>query len=133
MTAIGSSLVADVSLTTDKPRVPAWVRQARELLHDRCRERLYLADVARVVGVHRVHLAQSFRRAFGETIGDFTRQRRVWLAAECLSETDQSLAEIALMCGFYDQSHFNRVFKRYARMTPGEYRARFGQISVGSR
>lgn len=131
MTTSDLSLVADPSAATRR-RIPQWLRQARELLHDRCNERLQLADVAGVFDVHRVHLAQAFRRAFGETIGDFTRQRRVWLAAEYLSGSHQTLAEIALACGFYDQSHFNRTFKRYTTMTPGEYRARYALSSRSS-
>jgi AraC family transcriptional regulator len=125
MTVLDASRAgAPAEITTRRRRIPEWVRQARDMLHDRCHERLHLVDIAQVFQVHPVHLAQSFRRAFGETIGDYTRQRRVWLAAEYLSATQQTLAEIALTCGFYDQSHFSRTFKRYTTMTPGEYRAR---------
>jgi AraC family transcriptional regulator len=113
--------------TQREPRnTPGWLRRARDLVRERCSERVHLADIAQVVDVHPVHLAQAFKRRFGETIGDYTRQLRVRRAAESLSASDQSIAEIALACGFYDQSHFTRTFKLHTTMTPGQYRARHG-------
>jgi AraC family transcriptional regulator len=103
--------------------VPQWLREARNLLRERCSERVYLAEIARVVDVHPVHLAQTFKRKFGETIGDYTRRLRVRRAAECLTTSDQSIVEIAHACGFYDQSHLTRTFKLHTAMTPAQYRA----------
>ncbi|PYS50989.1 MAG: hypothetical protein DMF68_05700 [Acidobacteria bacterium] len=38
---------------------------------------------------------------------------------------DTSLAEVALSCGFHDQSHFTKTFKRVMNITPAQYRTRF--------
>jgi AraC-like DNA-binding protein len=43
-------------------------------------------------------------------------------AARRLADTDQPLAEIALACGFCDQSHLTRTFRRRTGLTPGAWR-----------
>jgi AraC-like DNA-binding protein len=48
--------------------------------------------------------------------------RRVELAKDLLRDRESSLSEIALRCGFADQSHFTRVFTRRAGVSPGSWR-----------
>src|SRR4051794_19634620 len=51
------------------PAEPRWLRQARELLHDRRGDPLTLSAVASAVGIHPSHLARTFRKRYGCTIG----------------------------------------------------------------
>ena len=102
-----------------------WLEQSRELLHERFAETLSLADVAREVRVHPVHLARAFRRHYHRTVGEYVRHLRVEFARRELSATGMPLSEIALRAGFSSQSHFSTVFKRHTGMTPVEYRAAF--------
>jgi AraC family transcriptional regulator len=107
--------------TGKKP--PPWLLQATDLLHDRLAEPLTLADIARAVGVHPVHVARVFRRHHRCTVGEYVRGLRVDLACRELAHSNASLSEIALAAGFPDQSHFSRVFKRVTGLTPGTFRA----------
>jgi len=101
---------------------PAWVGQARELLHARFAEPLAIAGIAALLGVEPERLARSFRRHVGVPIGAYVRRLRLeWSAIE-LASTDRSLAEIASQAGFADQSHFTRLFRRHAGVTPGAWR-----------
>lgn len=100
---------------------PAWLVQAREIVHERFLEGLRVCDVASEVGVHPVHLARVFRRHYGSPIGSYLRVLRLdWAAERILG--DESLATIALKAGFADQSHFTNAFRRHMGVTPGEYR-----------
>jgi AraC-like DNA-binding protein len=99
----------------------SWVYAARDLLRDRFRETLTLADIAEAVGAQPVQLARQFRRTFGCTIGEYVRRRRVDFACRAL-RTAEPLSLVGLDAGFADQSHFSRVFKRVTGRTPGEYR-----------
>jgi AraC-like DNA-binding protein len=65
---------------------------------------------------------RQFRAAFHLTPQRFLRKLRLRLASRALIYTDESLADIALQCGFADQSHFSREFRRQFARTPGEYR-----------
>jgi AraC family transcriptional regulator len=107
-------------------RTPLWLQRVREFLHADCQQRLTLEQLAGIADVHPVHLAQTFRMVYACTIGEYVRNLRVRRAAEELTRTDRPLAEIAIDCGFYDQSHFNRVFKKHMKVTPARYRKRRG-------
>ena len=105
---------------------PAWLRQAHALIRDSFRDALTLSAVARAVGVHPSHLARAYRAHHGCSVGDQVRRLRVEQAALELAATGAPPAEIALRAGFFDQSHFSRVFRRQTGLTPAEYRAASG-------
>ncbi len=102
-----------------------WLLQARDLLHDRFSEDLSLSEVAAAVGVHPVHLARVFRKEYGCTLGDYIRKLRVEFACRKLANSETPLAQIALLSGYSDQSHFSNAFRRQMGMTPGEFRRTF--------
>jgi AraC family transcriptional regulator len=100
-----------------------WLKRAKDLLHARFGDSMSLSEIAAEVGVHPVYLAREFRRCFRCTIGDYVRQLRIEHACRALNDTDAPLKEVALDAGFFDQSHFCRVFRKYTGMTPNEYRS----------
>jgi AraC family transcriptional regulator len=101
-----------------------WLRRARDLVIERHRENFSIAALAQEVGVHPVHLAQSFRRVYGTAVVEFARSLRVRTAATALASSDRPIASIAVACGFYDQAHLTRTFKRLNACTPAEFRRR---------
>jgi AraC family transcriptional regulator len=103
-------------------REPAWLRQAREALHERCCEHVRVADIAAAVGVHPVHLTRTFHARYGTSVGAYLRALRLDQAAVRLAGTGDAIAEIAEQTGFYDQSHFTRLFKQRFGLTPAAYR-----------
>ena len=105
---------------------PPWLRQAHELVKSRFLEPLALGEIAGAVGVHPVTLAREFRRHYGCTVGDLVRRERIGFACRQLLKPEESLGNIAISAGFYDQSHFAKAFKRLIGMTPARYRASFG-------
>lgn len=66
-----------------------------------------------------------FLATFHLTPQRFLRKLRLRLASRALVYTDASLSEIALSCGFADQSHFSREFRRQFGRTPREYREHY--------
>jgi AraC family transcriptional regulator len=109
----------------EEPAPPAWLRRARELLDDCPTQPHGLAAVAAAAGVHRGHLARTFRSHYRCTLGEYLRRLRVEQACRLL-RGKTPLAEIALATGFADQSHFSAVFKRHTGMTPAAYRKILG-------
>jgi AraC family transcriptional regulator len=104
--------------------LPDSARQCRDLLCARFQERLSITEIAKCIGVHPVHLCRAFHGCYGRTIGEFVRELRMRWASEQLALAKPSLATIAVEAGFCDQSHFNRTFKRFTGMAPGQYRSR---------
>lgn len=114
---------ASRSLVKMPVRPPAWLLQARDLLHGRFNDPLNLVEIAHLVGVHPTHLARSFKKHYRTTVGEYLRRLRLDWATRRLSETEDSITEIALAAGFYDQSHFSHLFKQHTGLTPAEFRA----------
>jgi AraC family transcriptional regulator len=102
-----------------------WLKQAKEILHERFSESLCISDIATAVGVHPAHLSRTFRRTFGCTIGEYQRRLRVEYACRQLAGSNVPLVEIAHAAGFYDQGHFSRTFKRLKHLSPARYRAAY--------
>jgi AraC family transcriptional regulator len=114
------------SRTPARPHQPnRWLRQVADLIHQSFREPVSLSNLASVAGVHPVHLAREFRRAFGRSVGEYVRALRIEFACRQLAETDRSLAEIALEAGYADQSHFGRAIMQATGLSPSAYRRRF--------
>ena len=103
-------------------REPRWLGQAIEYLRAHRLERIRLSDVARDVGVHPSRLAHEFRARVGTSPGEYVRRLRLEWAAQRLADDDTPIAEVALRAGFYDQSHFSRLFRRHFGITPAAWR-----------
>jgi AraC family transcriptional regulator len=72
--------------------------------------------------VHPVHLARAFRRTERLTPGEYLQRLRVRAACRKLREAEYPLAAIAMECGFADQSHLTRIFRKFTKTTPEQFR-----------
>lgn len=81
-----------------------------------------LKELASLCGLSVSH----FVRAFGLSTGDpphrWMLRHRVERSKSLLRHTEATLAEVAVSCGFADQSHFTRVFKSFVGVTPAAWR-----------
>lgn len=83
-----------------------------------------MKQLAELAGVHPVHLARAFRRAFGCSVGEYVRRRQVGTAMTMLVTGKLSLSTVAFEAGFTDQSHMTRLIRAHTGLTPGEWRRR---------
>jgi AraC-like DNA-binding protein len=89
--------------------------------------RLTLDVVARKAGVSIFHACRVFKQMKGLSIHRYHQEIRLHHALAWLLDTDRSIAEIAVECGFANQGHFTNVFRRRFRTTPGCVRATGGR------
>ena len=101
---------------------PRWLQHVRDALEGAFTESHSLTALAEAAGVHPVHLATTFRRVYGVTIGEYLRRRRVAAARQLLVESDRTIGAIGLDLGFANPAHFSRIFARHTGMSPREYR-----------
>lgn len=120
MEMLGETLRSNTAQTF--PPSPRWLQQVKELLQARFTENLTLADLAQNVGIHPVHLAQTFRKTYQCTVGEYMRKLRIEYACHELVASPKPIVDIALAAGFCDQSHFTRTFKRAVGIAPSQYR-----------
>lgn len=102
--------------------LPSWLRSAKDLLRDQCNQPLLISGLAQQLGVHPVHLARTFRKAFRCTPGEYLARCRLRKAMALLRDSSLPLAEIALATGFFDQSHFSRTFRQHFGVAPHAFR-----------
>ena len=101
---------------------PPPVERARRLIEARFLESLSLAEIASHANLSPAMLAQAFRRRYHRSPSDYLRSLRLAEARRLVLTTTTPLCEIATDCGFADQSHLTRLFKREYAVTPARYR-----------
>jgi AraC-like DNA-binding protein len=100
----------------------AAVRRARAHLIGHWDQAVSLASLSTVAGLTRFELVRRFRRHTGFTPHAFQTNLRIGHAREMLSG-GETAARVAAQCGFADQAHLTRTFKRAVGVTPARYAA----------
>jgi AraC family transcriptional regulator len=127
MLAVRAYLADKYGLTASPPRnggglTTAQLRAAKQLLTANTDEAVLIADIARACGLSRQYFTKAFKAATGVTPHRWLQQYRIEMAMQLLGATSLPIAEIAIECGFADQSHFTRVFTRLAGSSPRNWR-----------
>lgn len=86
-------------------------------------ESLRVEELARMSSLSAYQYEQRMKRIFQVTAGQYITKTRIDAACELLRSTGQQIVDIAIECGFYDQSAFARQFKATTGLTPSRYRA----------
>ena len=81
-----------------------------------------LSALAKEAGMSPKHFVKAFSEVTGRTPVDYLNYYRIEIAGELLETTDECVTEIAVRSGFGDPSYFTKVFRRYKKTTPSEYR-----------
>ena len=110
-----------VSVRPAKPESKA-VAHVRRYLENRYTENVSLDELAQLVNLSPYYLIRCFRQQVGCAPHQYQSHWQLAQAKRALGQNSgQSLAAIATSHGFYDQSHFNRAFKKTYGVTPGQY------------
>lgn len=102
---------------------PRWLARLLAAVEQTYAEPLTVAQLARDLALHPVHVAREFRRRRGMTVGEYVNQVRVRAACRAIRGSHGSLAEVAHATGFSDHAHFCRVFRRALGCTPSAFSA----------
>jgi AraC-like DNA-binding protein len=103
------------------PRRHGAIARARELLDEPAAERITLERASAIAGLSPYHFLRTFRAEVGLTPHAYLNHVRVARARKLLARGIPP-AQVALSCGFCDQSHLGRLFKAHLGVTPGQYR-----------
>lgn len=103
---------------------PAQARRIRDFIEAHLAERMDLPLLAAAVDMTPCLFARQFRRTFGQPPYAYVLARRIERAERLLAQTTMPIKQIASVCGFSDQAHMTRLFRRAHGAPPGEYRRR---------
>ena len=113
----------DVQVPLHSSDIPAEFAAALEQFELHLSERWSPARLARTAGTTPQRLARLTKRLFGLSPTRLMTKTRIATASRLLRETDNSVSEIAVACGFYDHSAFTRAFRHATGVTPSQFRA----------
>jgi AraC family transcriptional regulator len=97
--------------------------QVLEYIQEYLDQDINLADLAALLDMSPFHFSYLFKKAIGTSPYQYFLQPRVDRAKQLLTQTEKSVMEIALDCGFNSHSHLSKQFRQSTGMTPTAYRA----------
>ncbi|MEB2847952.1 helix-turn-helix domain-containing protein [Endobacterium cereale] len=126
--AIGTHVVqqyGDRSLVrASKPRRLSRLQEntAKSMILENLQGAVSVAELAQACNLSRGYFIHAFRETTGMTPYQWLLRERISRARTLLLASDASLSDVAIACGFSDQSHFTRVFSTVVGVTPGTWR-----------
>jgi AraC family transcriptional regulator len=96
--------------------------KVRAYIDSHITDRVFVADLSRLVHLSTGHFSRAFSRSFGQSPHAFVLGRRVELAAQYMQQTEAPLSHIAQQCGFTDQPHMSKSFRQITGHTPAAWR-----------
>jgi transcriptional regulator GlxA family with amidase domain len=97
-------------------------RKVREYIEAKLDSSILVDDLADIVSLSAAHFCRAFKKSFCATPHAYIVQRRVMRAQELMRGTRGPLSQIALDCGFADQTHLSKLFRRLTGQTPNAWR-----------
>jgi len=130
---LGQYSTLDLCKTTSAVPSSRLIARARDYLQAHFRDNIALEQLAEIARCSRLQLIEQFNRQVGMPPHSYQIQLRVQLAQHLLRR-GQPIAEVAAECGFFDQSHLNRHFKKHVGLPPTYYRSprRIGVVAFSA-
>jgi AraC-like DNA-binding protein len=120
------------SLSQIAPSPPDSIALAIEYIKNNLDQPLGRDEVARACNMSYGYFSKVFHQRTGHTFSELLNKFRFERACAILEETGLNMNQVALECGFSDQSYFSKVFRRYAGISPKEYRRRQSSPTASS-
>lgn len=100
------------------------IKKAIGYIQDNYKEKIYIRDLADLIGMNEQYFCRFFKKAIGRSPIEYVNEYRIKKARHYLEETDLTVMEICLECGYNNLGNFLREFRRYTDTTPLQYRKR---------
>jgi len=101
---------------------PLQTRKATEFIDRNLHDRICIDDLASISHLSSSYFSKAFRSSFHVSPYTYIIRQRIKRAQEMMVQTEETLASIAGLCGFADQSHMTRIFKRTVGASPASWR-----------
>ena len=111
---------------------PWQIRRVREHVEQALSGVVRVSGLAEIARLSTSHFTRAFKASFGIAPGTYVSGRRIERAKAMMLETAGPLCQISLECGFTDQAHLSRVFRRTTGQTPSRWRREHRQTGENS-
>ena len=106
----------------NKPCRSLWIKKIKQEVRLSPEKKYSIEEVSDSFCLHPNYFVRKFKSSTGHTFGEFLLRQRISKGIDLMLHSSKSLTEIAVECGFFDQSHFIRHFKHFFSTTPSRYR-----------
>jgi len=110
------------SIKTKSPKLKELIGIAINFIHNNFERDISLGDIAKFVFLSPSYFTRAFKEETGMSPINYLLKVRIERAKELLADTSLKISDIALNVGFSNQQRFNEMFKKYAGVTPLQYR-----------
>ena len=111
------------SLPSQSGMLARWqINRVRTFIDAHLNECVRVSDLSALARSSPSYFSAVFKRTFGASPHAYLMRRRISMAVEQMLGSDAPLSEIAMNCGFADQAHFSRQFRRMMGSTPSNWR-----------
>jgi len=104
------------------------LKKVCEYIEQNYQQKIKVSEVAKMLNMTETTLSRLIKKQMGRSFVDFVNDYRIGFAARYLTETNQTVSEIAFRCGFHNISNFNRIYRKWKNCTPCQYRENFSGI-----
>ena len=112
--------------------VPPGLAKAMEYLEAHYEDPISPGMLGGIAGLHPARFARLIKRIFRLTPTQLILQVRLNAAAKLLTDSKDSVAQVAYACGFYDHSALTRAFRSVTKMTPTQFRSMLRETAAAS-
>jgi len=98
------------------------LQEIKKFILENIKEQITLDDIANNIGYNKEYIVRIFKNEFGLTPHAFLMNEKINYAKKLLDNNNKSICDIAVDIGFYDQSHFTKLFKKSFATTPKRYK-----------
>ncbi len=109
----------------------AALKEVFTYVHDHYQEKIYIHDLADIMNMNEQYFCRFFKKATGRSPITYVNEVRIHQAMRFLKQSDRSITEIALGCGFGNMGHFIEEFRKSTGESPRSYRAKLTKNKAG--
>ncbi len=111
------------SVTLKRGGLSVWqAKRVLEYIEANLGSKVGITEISALVALSKSHFCRAFKQTLGMSPMAYVSSQRIERAKILITTTSERLSDIALACGFADQSHLNRTFTRMVGMSPGLWR-----------
>ncbi len=122
---IPAEIVKKIAAEEAKKRQNDVVHRVKRFVLEHIQETIYIEEIAEQVHLNAQYLMRLFKKETEMSILEFITLERVKIAKELLENTDFPVNKVADGVGYGNYSYFTKIFKRYTKMSPREYRQKY--------
>jgi AraC-like DNA-binding protein/predicted neuraminidase len=98
------------------------VDKIKDIIEDNLSSDLSLKDISEKLGISQYYMCHAFKRATNLTVIEYKNAQKIAKAKDLLVNSDKTITDIALDCGFNNVSYFSKLFTESETISPSQYR-----------